>query len=227
MVSSNMIRNCSITPSDIANAKEIFGSALASVQGETVHHTPTPVVGDYIAVPCSLVKWNRIITMAADVFFVDGTAFLITLSRNVKFITAEHTPVRTAKALVKHIEGVLQVYRRAGFIVRTILMDGEFEKNQRCITHCRVQYHRHKRRHEQSRKNNQNGEGEDKRTRVHAAVHAHPMTNENRVHLFHGVLAECLPSEDGNLWSILPPRIVGAMAPRLQQALQSSAGNIL
>jgi CRISPR/Cas system-associated protein endoribonuclease Cas2 len=66
--------------------------------------------------------------MAADVFFVDGTAFLIMLSRNMKFIMAEHTLVRTAKALAKHIERVLQVYPRAGFIVRTILMDGEFEK---------------------------------------------------------------------------------------------------
>ena len=51
-----------------------------------------------------MVEQNRIITMAANVVFVDNTAFLIKLSRNVKFITAEHTPVRTAKALVKHIE---------------------------------------------------------------------------------------------------------------------------
>jgi hypothetical protein len=55
--------------------------------------------------------------MAADVFFVDGIAFLITLSRNIKFITEEHTQVQTAKALlVKHIKRVLQVYRRAGYI---------------------------------------------------------------------------------------------------------------
>jgi hypothetical protein len=126
MVSSNMIKNCSITPSDIANAKEIFGPALVSVRGKTVRRTPAPVVRDYVAVPRSLVEQNRIITMAAEVFFVDGTAFLITLSINVKFITAEHTPVRTAKALVKHIERVLQVYRCAGFIVRTVLMDGDF-----------------------------------------------------------------------------------------------------
>jgi hypothetical protein len=46
MVSINMIKNCSITPSDIANAKEIFGPALASVQGKTVCRTPVPVVGD-------------------------------------------------------------------------------------------------------------------------------------------------------------------------------------
>ena len=130
MVSSNMIKNCLVSPSDIANAKEIFGPALTSVRGKTVHRTPAPVVGDYVAVPRSLVEWNRIITMAVDVFFVDGTAFLIRLSRNVKFIMAEHTLVCTAKALVKHIERVLQVYRHTGFIVRTIYMDGEFEKSK-------------------------------------------------------------------------------------------------
>ena len=51
IVSSNMIKNCSITPSDIANAEEIFGPALASVRGKTVRRTPAPVVGDYVAVP--------------------------------------------------------------------------------------------------------------------------------------------------------------------------------
>ena len=56
MVSSNMINDCSITPSDIANAKEIFGPALASVRGKTVCRTPAPVVGDYMAVPRSLVE---------------------------------------------------------------------------------------------------------------------------------------------------------------------------
>jgi hypothetical protein len=40
----------------------------------------------------------------------------------------EHVPVRTATNLSKHIKWVLEVYKRAGFIVRTILMDGEFEK---------------------------------------------------------------------------------------------------
>ena len=92
-----MIKNCSIAPFDIANAKEIFGPALASIERKTVHRTPAPVVGDYLAVPCSLVEQNRIITMAVDVFCVDGTAFLIMLSRNLKFIATEHTPVQTAK----------------------------------------------------------------------------------------------------------------------------------
>ena len=46
----------------------------------------------------------------------------------MKFVTAEHMPVRTATNLSKHITRVLEVYKQAGFVVRTILMDGEFEK---------------------------------------------------------------------------------------------------
>ena len=36
--------------------------------------------------------------------------------------------VRTAKSLVKHIKRVLQVYDRAGFTIRYIMMYGKFEK---------------------------------------------------------------------------------------------------
>jgi hypothetical protein len=60
--------------------------------------------------------------------FVDGTTFLLTVVRRIKFVTAEHLPVRTAVSLSKHMKQVLDVYRRVGFRVRTILMDGKFEK---------------------------------------------------------------------------------------------------
>jgi hypothetical protein len=128
MVSGNLIKNCPVTTTDITNARRFFGPDLASIRGKTVRRTPGPVVADYVAVPCSLVEQNSIVTMAADVFFVDGTAFLVTLSRRIKFITVEHVPVRTAISLSKHITRVLQVYECAEFRVRTILMDGEFER---------------------------------------------------------------------------------------------------
>ncbi len=62
------------------------------------------MVADYVAVPCSLEETNKVITMAADVFFMDGTAFLLTMSQQIKFITAEHVPVRTPKSLTKHLD---------------------------------------------------------------------------------------------------------------------------
>jgi hypothetical protein len=50
------------------------------------------------------------------------------VGRRLKFVIAEHVPVRTATSLSKHIKRVLEVYGRAGFRVRTIPMDGDFEK---------------------------------------------------------------------------------------------------
>ena len=81
-----------------------------------------------MVVPRPLIEANKVITLAADVFFVDGIAFLLMVARRKKFVTAEHVPIRTAISLSKHLKRVLEVYRRAGFVVRTILMDGEFEK---------------------------------------------------------------------------------------------------
>jgi hypothetical protein len=96
MVSGNLIANCPVNNTDITNARAIFGLDLASIRGKTVRQTPTPVVADYADVPRALVEQNKIVTMAADVFFVDGTAFLLTVSRKLKFVTSEHVEVRTA-----------------------------------------------------------------------------------------------------------------------------------
>ncbi len=59
---------------------------------------------------------------------MDGTVFLITMCRRIKFVTAEHVLVRTATSLSKHLNQIIQVYQRAGFLVKTVLMDREFKK---------------------------------------------------------------------------------------------------
>ncbi len=64
---------------------------------KTVQRIPAPVVADYVVVPRLLVEANLIVMLVVDVFFVDETAFLLTVSRRIKFVTAEHVPVQTAK----------------------------------------------------------------------------------------------------------------------------------
>ena len=130
VVSNHLISNCPINLKNITNSRGIHGPAVASVRGKTVQRAPAPVVMDYVEVPRSLVEQNEIVTLEADVFFVDGTGFLMTVLQTIKFITVEHVPVRTAKSLAKHIDQVVHVYARPGFSVRTILMDGEFEKTK-------------------------------------------------------------------------------------------------
>ncbi len=51
MASNNLIPECPITPTDISNARAIFGPDLPSVRGKTVRTRPAQVVGDYVAVP--------------------------------------------------------------------------------------------------------------------------------------------------------------------------------
>ena len=80
-----------------------------------------------------MVSRHKLISIAADVFFVNGIVFLLTVAIKLKFVTVEHTPVRTDKSLVKHIKRVLQVYDRSGFTVRYIMMYREFEKVKELI----------------------------------------------------------------------------------------------
>ncbi len=104
MVTSNMIKNCQISVSNVTNAQNIFEPDLASVRGKTVGRTPAPVVADYVAAPRMLVEANLVVTLVADVFFMGGTAFLLTVSRRIKFVTAEHVPMQMSKCLSNHLK---------------------------------------------------------------------------------------------------------------------------
>jgi hypothetical protein len=86
MVSNNLIANCPISSKDVYNARTIFGPDPASIRGKTVRRASEPVVTDYVAVPRTLIEANKVITLAANVFFVDGTAFLLTVARRIKFV---------------------------------------------------------------------------------------------------------------------------------------------
>ena len=44
---------------------------------------PAPVVTDYVTVPRLLVEANKVTTLAADVFFVDGPVFLLTVTQRL------------------------------------------------------------------------------------------------------------------------------------------------
>jgi hypothetical protein len=100
MVSSNMIRNCYVTPSDISAANKIFGPNVASMKGKTVRAAQDPVLTEYVEVPKEIVDLNKAVTIKADVMFVDGLGFAITSSRKIKFTTTEYVVKRTKASVV-------------------------------------------------------------------------------------------------------------------------------
>jgi hypothetical protein len=71
--------------------------------------------------------FHKVVTLTADLMFVSGIPFLVTLSRGIRLYTAEYMLTRTADQLGSGLKKVLNLYCRGGFIVRVILMDMEFE----------------------------------------------------------------------------------------------------
>jgi hypothetical protein len=59
MFRSNMIKNCPITPANIAAANKIFGPDVASLKGKTTRTTPKPVLIDYVKIPKEIIDINK------------------------------------------------------------------------------------------------------------------------------------------------------------------------
>ena len=70
---------------------------------------------------------HKRVTITADVMFVSGVPFLVTLSRKIKFRTTQFLPKRTARTLTRSLTKVLIMHARGGFIVNLALMDKEFD----------------------------------------------------------------------------------------------------
>jgi hypothetical protein len=84
MASSNIIKNCYVTSTDVANANTIFGPDLATLKGKTVRITPPPVATDYVQIPKETMSLNRNTTLASDIMFVNGLPFLVSISQKIK-----------------------------------------------------------------------------------------------------------------------------------------------
>ena len=60
--------------------------------------------------------------------FINKLLFFMTYGWDIGLITVEFTSNRTAKQLAEKLAHVVELYRRAGYHVETILMDMEFDK---------------------------------------------------------------------------------------------------
>ena len=128
MVSENLIKDCPVKLKNCNDSKVIFGPELAGHQGKKVRQKPQRVEVEYVAIPRDIYSLHRFVTLTADIMFVNGVAFLITLSRQIRLVTIEHVPSRTALQLSNSLTKVKQLYGRGGFTVKIILMDMEFTK---------------------------------------------------------------------------------------------------
>jgi hypothetical protein len=127
MVRSDMIKNCPISPTDITNAHKLCGPDIATLKGKIIRQTPAGVMTEYVEIPKEIISLNKNITLAVDIMFVCGLPFMVSISRKIKFTTAEYLPGRKQPMLIKSLKKILRLYQNRGFKVETDLMDREFE----------------------------------------------------------------------------------------------------
>jgi hypothetical protein len=128
LVRLNLLKDCPVTHTDIVNAHKIFGPDLANIRGKMIRRQPEHVNTEIVDIPKHILDCQANVTLTADIMFVNKVPFLVSSSRNINLTTIEHVPHRTASKLGLLLHRIINVYARAGFNVRTILMDNEFEK---------------------------------------------------------------------------------------------------
>ena len=107
-------------------SKNINGPSVQALKGKKIRKKPSPVVTDYVAVPHAIFEENRNVTLSVDVMFVTQIPFLTSISRHLKFTTAETLHNRTTIQLVQCVTNVKALYTKRGLNVTTALMVGDF-----------------------------------------------------------------------------------------------------
>lgn len=80
IIRSNLIKDCPVTVEDVEISEEIWGKDVPALKGKTTRKKPAPVARNNIKIPLKLLNLHKEVYLTADVFFVNGIAFLLTLS---------------------------------------------------------------------------------------------------------------------------------------------------
>ena len=110
MVRSSMIMNCPTTTRDIENDNTIFGRNVHTLKGITVRKQPGSVISDYMEIPEEIKQMNQDIELLADIMFLNGLPFLVTISRIIMFTTVEYLDNQSKGSRVKSIKKALKLY---------------------------------------------------------------------------------------------------------------------
>ncbi|MGL6130279.1 MAG: hypothetical protein ACRCZ9_01525, partial [Fusobacteriaceae bacterium] len=127
IIRSNQIKDCPVSVEDTEIATNIWGPDIAALKGKTTRKTPAHVTTDIVAVPASIRQLHRFVSIGIDVFFVNQTPFLLTLSRNICFTTVTHLTDRKAETIYKAFASTFTYYYQRGFQIMTVTADGEFK----------------------------------------------------------------------------------------------------
>ena len=124
---NNLLPNCPVNRKDILRAEQIFGPDIGSLKGKTVRRQPPRVQVEEVGLPATIQEHYREVTLACDIMYVNKIPFLMSISRHIRFGTAQHITNQKGTTIFAGIRAIHQVYLQQGFRIRNAFMDGQFE----------------------------------------------------------------------------------------------------
>lgn len=98
MIRHNQLANCPVTVDDANRALDIYGTNVDALRGKTVRRAVDHVASNQLShMPCEFMKKHGDVTLCFDIFYVDEMKFILTVSRNIRFITIHSIPTRGIK----------------------------------------------------------------------------------------------------------------------------------
>jgi hypothetical protein len=127
IVDKKLLPNCPVTREDVKMAEDIYGPSIAHLKGKTVRRKTDHIHTEITPIPPDIKSKYRSITLCGDIIFINGIRFLITISRHIRFATGIQLPDAKIETLFSSIQAVNSIYRKRGFEVNALHMDGQFE----------------------------------------------------------------------------------------------------
>jgi hypothetical protein len=126
MIDNNLILNCPVTRRDITIAEDIFGTNTNIVKGKAVRQQPGHVREDLNEVPQHILQNYKDITLAIDIYHINGIKFLRSISRHIMFRMTIAIRDARASTMLRCVESMMGIYHTRGFKVKQIHGDNEF-----------------------------------------------------------------------------------------------------
>jgi hypothetical protein len=133
LIQTNQIKNCPVTVDDIKIYEAIYGADEYAMKGKSTRRKPKVVVNDYVEVPRELIEAHKHIVLCMDIMFIDQVPMLVTVSKYIKYITVRYIKNRSDSVILEALGFVFTTYNAAGFVIKEIHCDREFESIQQDI----------------------------------------------------------------------------------------------
>ena len=127
IIENNLLPNCPVNRRDVLMAEQIFGPDIGFLKGKTVRRQPPRAEVEEVSLPPTIQQHYEKVMLACDIMYVNKIPFLMSISRHIRFGTAQHIKNQQGATIFNGIQAIHQIYLQRGFQIRNAFMDGQFE----------------------------------------------------------------------------------------------------